>query len=501
MSNSYRQILRSTSIIGGASVINILIGLLRTKVAAILLGPAGVGLIGLLQNLMATAAAVSSWGFGNVGTRQIAEAAGREDVAAIAAARRALFWGTLILAGIGGTVLWLLRAPLAERVLDDPGRASDVGWLALGVILGMVSGTQTALLNGLRRIGDLARVSVLSGVLGTVLGIAALWLWGSKGLLVFVLATPLSTFLVGMVYVSRLPKVGIARTPLPMLLDQWRVLAKLGGAFMAAGVITLVAQLLVRTLVQRELGSPALGQFQAAWTVSMTYLGVVLGAMSTDYYPRITAAIHDHAAVNRMVNEQTEVALLLAGPLLLGMLALAPWVIELLYSREFADAVVILRWQVLGDLLKIAAWPLAYIILAAGDGRGYMLTEAFAMAVFVGLVWIGLPIIGLQSTGFAFIGMYLALLPLVYWLAKRRTGFCWAPGVKRLVAVLVVAAIAVLAMERVSGTLAAVGGLTMALGFGMASLRRLAHMSDFGPITRIAALSNGLLRKTGLWRD
>ena len=47
--------------------------------------------------------------------------------------------------------------------------------------------------------------------------------------------------------------------------------------------------------------------------------------MGTDYYPRLTATIHDPVATNRLVNEQTEVALLLAGPVLLAMLALAPW--------------------------------------------------------------------------------------------------------------------------------------------------------------------------------
>ena len=75
---SYRQILRSTSIIGGASVINILIGLVRVKVAAVLLGPAGVGLMGLFSNLIATAANVAALGMGTVGTRQIAEAIHRE---------------------------------------------------------------------------------------------------------------------------------------------------------------------------------------------------------------------------------------------------------------------------------------------------------------------------------------------------------------------------------------------------------------------------------------
>ena len=71
-SNSYRQILRSSSIIGGASAINIVIGLVKMKAVALLLGPAGVGLIGLLTNLVGLVSSVAGLGFGNVGTRQIA---------------------------------------------------------------------------------------------------------------------------------------------------------------------------------------------------------------------------------------------------------------------------------------------------------------------------------------------------------------------------------------------------------------------------------------------
>ena len=41
--SSYRQILHSSSIIGGGAVINITVDLIRIKVAAVLLGPAGVG--------------------------------------------------------------------------------------------------------------------------------------------------------------------------------------------------------------------------------------------------------------------------------------------------------------------------------------------------------------------------------------------------------------------------------------------------------------------------
>ena len=425
---SYRQILRSSFIIGGASVLSISVGLVRTKVAAVLLGPSGVGLIGLFQSLMATATTVAGLGFGNVGTRQIAEAMGREDAQAVAAARRALFWGTLGLSVAGGAVVWALRDVLAKRVLGDSALGSYVGWLALGVTLMVAASSQGALLNGLRRIGDIARVSVLSALLSTVLGVGMLWWWGPDGLLAFVLAAPLCSFLFGLLYVSRLPKVRAPATPWPVLVAQWHTLARLGAAFMLAGLVATLTQFMVRTWVQRQLGAEALGNFQAAWQISMTYLGFVLTAMGTDYYPRLTATIHDHTATNRMVNEQTEVALLLGGPVLLAMQGLTPWAIELLYSSSFHDAAGVLRWQILGDVLKVVSWPLGFILLASGDGRNFLITESIGFGVFAALTWFGLPWFGVEVTGLAFVGMYLVYLPMVYWLARRKTGFRWTAG-------------------------------------------------------------------------
>lgn len=502
MSNSYRQILRSSSIIGGASVINIVVGLLRIKVAAVLLGPAGVGLIGLLTSLASTASAVAGLGFGNVGTRQIAEAAGKKNVAVMAAARRALFWGSLVLAFLGATVFWMLRSVFAVRVLGDASLSNDVGWLALVVALTVAAASQTALLNGMRQIGDLARVSVFSALLSTLLGVGALMLWGRGGLIAFVIATPLASFLLGHAYVARLPKIEAPRTPLPVLAGQWTVLAKLGAAFMVAGLAGTLGQLAVRTLVQRQLGPDALGFFQAASAISMTYIGFVLTAMGTDYYPRLTAAIHDHAAINRMVNEQTEVALLLASPVFLAMMGLAPWVIELLYSSSFHPAVDVLRWQVLGDVLKVASWPLGFIILAAGNGRTFMLTEILAMGVFVLLTWLGLPVMGVVATGLAFVGMYALHLPMMYWLVRRKTGFRWDVGVWRHLVWLILSALAVLAAAKWTAFVGALVGLILCVGFGIYGFIGLAHKTSLvGSVGRLAGSSRQWLMRIGVWRD
>ncbi|XOV82857.1 MAG: O-antigen translocase [bacterium] len=499
---SYQDILKSTSVIGSASVVNIGIGLVRFKVAALLLGPAGVGLIGLLQNLMTSASSVSALGFANAGTRQIAEARGTDDAQALAVARKALFLGSLLMAIIGGTVFWVLREQIARTVLGDPSLSAVVGWLAPGVAIAVMAGSQGALLNGLRRIGDIARLSILSALLSALLGVGGLVIFGDKGIVIFVLSVPLSGWLFGRWFVSRLPKNQTAPTPVGELHEQWKILVKLGSAFMIAGLAVTAGQLVVRVLVKQELGAEALGYFQAAWMISMTYVGLVLGAMGADYYPRLTATIRDHAVTNRLVNEQTEVALWLAGPLLLAMLGLAPWVIELLYTSEFGDAARVLRWQLLGDILKVASWPLGFILLALGDGRIFMLKESMVMIVFVGLVSLGLPHFGIQATGAAFLGMYLFNLPLLLWLARRRTGFVWERRVVFQILALMLAALIVFIVSVYSSLLSAVFGLSASFIAGFIALARLSP--DVNPdsfVGRCAGRSRGLMNRLGIWCD
>lgn len=502
MSNSYRQILRSSSIIGGASVINIVLGIARMKAAAIYLGPAGVGLIGLLTNLTGVATAVAGMGVGNVGVRQVAEAAGKNDEVAIAQARRALFWATLFLAALGAGAFWLLRGVLADKVLNDPGLSSDVGWLALAVGLAIASASQNALLNGLRRIGDLSRVSVYSGVVSAVLGVAVLAAWGRAGLLSYILVAPVASFVLGHWYVSRLPKVAAVNVPFSELSAQWQTLAKLGFAFMLSGLVMMLGQLLVRSMIQKDLGLDALGHFQAAWAISMTYIGFVLGAMGADYYPRLTATMGDNDAVNRLVNEQTEVALLLAAPVLIAMMALTPWVIQLLYSSEFQPATVVLHWQILGDVLKIASWPLGFILLAAGDGKKVVMVETIGVTTFVLLTWLSLPWLGLEASGLSFMGMYIVFLPLVYWLARRRTGFFWNGLVLKLIVSLFVVAMAVMALAYYSQELAAGIGLLLSAAFGVYGFSRLAHKSELsGTLGKFAFYAQTIMKKVGVWYE
>jgi O-antigen/teichoic acid export membrane protein len=494
--NSYRTILKSSAIMGLASVLNIFTALVRMKAIAVLLGPAGLGLIGLYQNLMETAARLSALSIGTVGTRQVAEANTKGAVDELASARRALFWGAVALASVGGAAVFVLREPLARAVTGSVADAANIGWLALGTFLSIGAGAQSAMLNGMRRIQDIARVQVLSGLASTVLGIAAIKFWGEAAMLAVVLLAPAASFLFGSWYVSRLERIRTGPTPLAQLTARWRGMAILGFFFMLSGLVGTGGLLVVRSLIQKELGAEALGQFQAAWAIGMTYLGFVLNAMGTDYYPRLTGCIDDRVAACRLVNEQTEVALLLTAPALVALLALAPWVVRLLYTAEFGAAVHILRWQLLGDALKVMSWPLGFVIMAGGAGRTYVLTEATAFGVFALGVFLGMKTLGVFATGVAFLAMYAVYLPVVYWTARRRIGFTWTTAVLRHAAVIVATAGVVAGLGHVSDLLALAVGLPSAVGLGLFAIARLSIMAELsGPAAKFARLAQQVLKK------
>ncbi|TCK16745.1 PST family polysaccharide transporter [Ancylobacter aquaticus] len=487
--SSYRTILRSSLIVGGAQVITIAVGLVKMKAVALLLGPAGVGLAGLYMNLVQASATVAALGLGTVATRQIATAQVEGGEVAVGQIRRAVFWATLGLACLGAALFWLASGWIARSILADESQADDVAWLTLGVALTVAAGSQAALLVGLRRVGDLARINIGAAITGAVLGVLLLWLWGAQALIAMILAAPLASYLLGLVYVARLgPPVG-PRVPLAEMAGQWRAMLVLGLPFMTTGVVSLLAHLAARALVQRELGLDALGYFQAAWTIGMTYLGFVLSAMATDYYPRLTAAIRDREQAARLVNEQTEVALLLCAPVLLAMLGLAPWVIRLLYSAEFEPAIAILRWQLLGDILKVMSWPLGFVFLATGAGKTFLVTDTLAMTVFLAGIYIGLPLIGVEATGVAFLALYAFHLPLVRWLGGRMIGFRWSRAVKLQAVLVIGAALLVDLASRWADVLGAAAGLILAGGMGMWALTRLSEkIGGGGRLGRVAEL-------------
>jgi O-antigen/teichoic acid export membrane protein len=421
--SSSRSLIKSMLVIGSAHVVNILISIVRMKVLAVLLGPSGVGLLSIYNSFLEMVKQTAGLGMSSSGVREIASSRG--DEATLSRVRRVLFAAHLLQGTLAMLAVWLLRERIAIWLFGDVLRATEVGLIGIASLFGLLASAQTALLQGLRKVGDLGRVTVIGAFVGTLVGLAAVWLKGEHGLIWFILVQPLAVVLIALHYTRRLPKPMAARLSLVETWDVWKPMAKLGAAFMLSGLATVATLLLVRGRISQELGLDAAGYFAAAWGITVTYVGFLLGAMGADYYPRLTEVINDKVAVVRLMNDQAQLGLAIGGPILLLLIGLAPWVITLLYSSAFEPAVTLLQWQMVGNVFKLASWAMSFSIVAAARSKTFFLMELSFNIVFLGMVFIFLPYVGLEVTAYAFVMGYLVYLTIVYVMARSIHGFRW----------------------------------------------------------------------------
>jgi antigen flippase len=428
---SYGQILKSSGLIGSSSLINIGFRIVRTKAMALLLGPSGVGLLSLYSSISDTATVFAGMGLNSSGVRQIAQAAATGDTGRIARTVTALRRVALIIAAIGGLLLTLVCMPVSRMTFGDDRHAGQIILLSLAVFFTAIAGAQAALVQGMRRIADLARLSVSGALFGTVFSVTIVYVFGQRGLvpsLVCVAAIGIATSW----WFARKIKVERITMTWAEVTQEASELLKLGLAMMGGTALNLIAAYAVRIIIRQDVGMAATGFYQAAWVLGGLYVDFILQAMAADFYPRLTAVAHHNSDCNRLVNEQTEVGLLLAGPGLLATLTFAPLVISLLYTAQFQPAVEIFRWICLGMMLRVVTWPIGLIQLAKGKRNVFLGLQFITSTLHVGLVWLCLQLFGLVGAGVAFFVLFLIHLPIVRWVARELSGFRWSSANRRL---------------------------------------------------------------------
>ena len=480
--SSYSQILKSSAVIGGSSVFNIAIGIVRTKLMALILGPAGVGLLGLYGSIVDLTKTIAGMGTSTSGVRLVAEALGAADEVQLSQSVLALRRTVLALAIAGAALLAALCSPVAYISFGDREHTMSVALLALAVLFSTVSTGQLTLLQGMRRIGDLARANVLAPLFGLLVAVPIVYFEGRDGVVPALVGVATVGTVVGWWY-SRKVYARVPGAHVSDLAPQILGLLKLGFVFMLTGFMSMGVAYLVRIIVLRKIGEEAAGFYQSAWTLGGLYVGFILQAMGADFFPRLTAVAKDNTACNRLVNEQAEVGLLLAGPGVLGTLTFAPVVIQAFYSARFGPAVEILRWISLGMLLRVVSWPLGFILLAKGVRKAYFWSELVSALAQVLLVWTCVTAFGLPGTGIAFFCGYICYAVLIYLIARRISAFRWTGYNKRTAtAYIFIISVTFVAWYALPPLVFSVLGSTITLITGIHSLRRLCTLV---PLTRL----------------
>ncbi len=432
--SSHAKILKSSSIVGGSQAIGLVMGMVRTKMLAVILGasgPAAVGLLGVLTTLSQLLSTLVNLGVNSSGVREISVTDAKGDAVesshVVTAMRRLLF-----VLGFAGSVIMFFAAPiLGQWSFGNHDHTLEIRVLSITIILSNIAGGQTCILQGRRLLKDMALVGVWSALGGTLVSLPLYYLYGIKAVVPSMVAATLISCFCGWYFSRRHRLVRVSQS----WRETWMITRRmigLGFAFLGAGFLALGSTWLVQAMIARGYGQTALGNYAAAFRISGFLAGFILGAMTADFFPRLAGVSDDHPRMTRLINEQIEIGTLLCAPPLLAMLCFADWLIPMFYSSSFGGAVPMFRWLVLGCLGRVFASPLAAVFMAKGASSAFLCTEIIFASIHIGGVFLGMRLLGPLGAAIAFCVLYIIYFITVYLLMRRWIAFRISPEVQQV---------------------------------------------------------------------
>lgn len=420
--DSQKHILKSTSITGGTQIVSILLGIGKIKIIAIILGPVGVGLVGIYQSIIDIVKTTTSLGISFSAVREIASAAVTGDEEVIAKATIVLRRWSFVTGILGMIITLCFCKQLSKYAFGDYEHTFEIALLSLGLFAISISAGQLALLQGLRKISVLAKVTIFGTFSGLIITLPLYWIYTTTAIVPsFLIASFVSLFF-SWIYVRK-NKIKALSISLKETFTAGTEMIKLGLSSVVASFIEVGSMFLIRAFIGEKLGMSAVGEFVAAWTISTIYLTTITSAMGADYYPRLCSCQDDKPRMNKMINEQSRIALLLASPIIIGLICFVHIAVNIFYSRGFTGAVTILNWQLLGDFFKILAWPISYAFVARGKGLVIISTSLVWFLLYIIIVRTYWDLWGLEITGIGFTLCYIVYFIILAIMAYYSIGF------------------------------------------------------------------------------
>jgi PST family polysaccharide transporter len=376
------------------------------KLLALFVGPGGYALVAQFQSFLAIAGGIV--GFLSMGVAKMT-AEHADDLE-----RQRVVWRTALQFALASAVVVALVLILAGKQLGNwLLRGSDLGhlfyWLALTLPGLAALNLMLGVLNGKKEVVTFVAANVLGSLLSLALSAVLITVWGFSGaLLSFVLAPIASLVLTGALVAG---KPWFAWKALVGKFDRnvATKLADFGLMALTTAIVVPGSHILIRAHLASSLGVEAASYWHAISRISEIYLMIITSTLTLYYLPRIAEI---RAAAEMRAELFTVLAWSMPVTVLLGasIIALRDLIIATLFSTEFLPMRDLFLWQMLGDMVKIASWCLAFIMIGRGMVREFVITEIVFSGLFYGLVVVLTNEMGLVGASIAHLLTYLAYL-------------------------------------------------------------------------------------------
>lgn len=412
--SNQKKILTSIGIFGSMHMVSMVISVVRSKVAALWLGSAGIGVLGLLTTSVQLITTVVNVGLPMILVRYLA---GKSDEEL--SKKLTISQIVLLLTGTVGSILVLIfAASLSYLTFKNYDFTWAFRWIALSIFFKQLAVGYASFLQSQSKVILYANANLIGNTIGIIFTLPLYYYWGISGLVYNFVCVAMVE---GLVFYTayRTARFSESKVSSIQIKTESKKLIQEGAIFNMSSIFTLLAIYVVQVFVSKQSSLEILGIYLAGFAILNTYVAIVFNIMSMDYFPRISKIEKNTPALNEEVNHQFYIGMLIITPVLLGLLLVAPYVIQFLYSEKFLHSTFYIYGALLGVFFKMFSWTIGYVIIAKGNEKMIIGNSIFYNTIFIGIHIIGFYWAQLEGIAIASSIYYLIHLFGNLWITRR----------------------------------------------------------------------------------
>lgn len=423
-----KMLAKAIVIFGGTQVFTILASIIRSKIAALTIGTAGVGLMALYTSITQFLAQLTNLGIQDSSVQVLSAIMNEKDNAQKLRDKIALIRLWEVVTSTASLFLMLVLTPLLALIYfgSVDSHLHSLILLSLTPAAIIVTSFEMSIMKSLQQTKRITSAVTLSAVFSTLISVPFFYFMGWNGIPFAVVGTSVSTALITLYYSYQSTKVMPVLSRLKDFKMLWldsRDMIIMGSAFIASGIASMGSDLLLQTYFNTISTIGIVGLYKMSYMLSIHYPGLIFTAVNYDYFPRLSSFRDDPKQRDELVRKQIKVLLLIVTPCIVAFIVLMPWIVPLLLSDEFMDVVPVARIGCLVTIVRCVSLPVCFLPMAMGKPKDFLQVELVSYAAMIVCVILGLKCFGLIGVGVGFVVAWTTEFIYCYFLCRRKYNF------------------------------------------------------------------------------
>ena len=402
------NLIKTSFLTGIATFIRIATNFVIGKVVAVYIGPSGLALIGQFQNFTQITQSVANGATAQGVVKYTAEY--KDDVKEKRKVLSTALMVCICASIIVGSGLFLFRQSLSKYLLKDDQFSIIFVIFAFTIIFFSLNTFLISVVNGERDIRKYTIVNICSSLFGSAL---TCWLsiqYHLFGALISLVLYQSLTFFVTLPLIIR-SKWFIFKNFMGGLDKKiLYCLSKYSFMAMVTALVTPISQIIIRNYVGDTISWDGAGYWQAIMRISNVYLLFITTTLSVYYLPRLSE-IKDIPTLRKEIWHGYKMILPIVALFAFGIYLFRQDIVHILFAKSFIPMMPLFKYQLIGDVIKIGSWLLAYVMLAKTMTKMFVFSEITFGATLVLLSIFFVKYFGLKGATIAFAVNYV-----LYWI-------------------------------------------------------------------------------------